>query len=197
MVAGVPGRTRVLPVDVEAVEDARAGAGTDTLSVKVQDASGRVLTVGSTTIAVLENSLVAGIVPQNPQVPRSTVLNFVVNPVGASFPDGTTFKWVLTGNLDLFGSPTDLGGSGGGAIGVNISPPSTSGRSMGTSMTVVTTTPAITFAANPFGPEAVGEAFSWYPRCDLVVSVLSASGSILATSSTPIQTQLPRGILLP
>ena len=175
---------------------APATTGADSLTLSVTNSAGTVIAKGSTNITVL-GSVVAGIAPQNPQVPRSTVLNFVVNPLGASFPDGTTFKWVLTGNLDLYGHPTDLGGSGGGAIGVNISPPATSGPPMGTSMTVVTTRPSITFAANPFGPEAIGDSFSWYPRCDLVVSVLGAGGTLLATSSTPIQTQLPHGILLP
>ena len=195
--SGSIGGTAVVTTSTPAIDyTAPSNAGTDSLALSVTDAAGTVITRGSVSITVL-GSIAVGIAPQNPQVPRSTVLNFVVNPSGAPFPDGTTFKWVLTGNLDLFGHPTDLGGSGGGLIGVSATPPASSGASVGNTMTVVTTRPAITFAANPFGPEAVGDAFSWYPRCVLTVSVLNASGNVLATSSTPIQTQLPHGILLP
>jgi len=175
---------------------APSSAGTDTLALSVTTSNGTVLSRGSAAITVL-GAVTAGIAPQNPQVPRGSVLNFVVNPSGASFPSGTTFKWVLTRPLDLFGGMRDLGGSGGGVIGVNISAPAVSGPALGTSITVVTTSPAITFGANPFGPEAVGTTFLWYQDVILTVSVLNASGSVLATSSTPIQTQLPNGILLP
>ena len=173
-----------------------AASGTDNLSLAVTGANGTVLSRGSSVITVLSN-VTAGIAPQNPQVPRGTTLNFVVNPSGASFPSGTTFKWVLTRPLDLFGGMRDLGGSGGGIIGVNISAPSTANTVLVTSMTGVKHNPKITFVANPFGGEAVGDSFYWYQDVILSVTVLGAGGAALATSSTPIQTQLPHGIMLP
>jgi hypothetical protein len=175
---------------------APATVGTDTLALSVITSTGTVISRGSAVITVLA-SVAVGIAPQNPQVPRGTLLNFVVNPVGAGFPTGATFKWVLTHALDLFGRAQDLGGSGGGTIGVNVSVPPSSGRSTGTSVTVVTSNPTITLAANPFGPEAFGTGFHWTPALVLAVSVLDTSGGVLATSSTVIQTQMPQGVILP
>ncbi len=171
-------------------------AGTDTLSLSVTTTTGSVVTTGSATITVL-GSVAAGISPYNPQVVRGTLLNFVVSPSGPSFPSGTRFQWVLTHEPDLFGRPQDLGGSGGGTIGVGIGPVTTSGPATGLSVTVVTANPTITFAANPFGPESGGNTFFWEPSLILTVSVLGAAGNVLTTSSTPIQTQIPTTIILP
>ena len=170
-------------------------ATTDTLALVVTTLSGTVVTRASATIGVL-GSVAAGIAPQNPQVPRSTVLNFVVSSAAGSFPSGTTFKWVLTHTPDLFGRPQDIGASGGGTIGVNVAV-LPSGVSPGASVTVVTTSPTIGFAANPFGPEAFADTFFWNPSLTLTVSVLGAGGSVLTTSSTTIYTQVPTSITLP
>ncbi len=101
------------------------------------------------------------------------------------------------GGFNLFGSARDLGGSGGGTIGVDISAPPSSGAATGTSKTVVTTTPNITFAANPFGPEAYGPDFSWINELNLAVSVVDPNGTVVETANTPIQTQISTDILLP
>ncbi len=139
------------------------GAGNDTILViayLINNSQRINLGTVSATVTVQNTSIPVGISPQNPQVVRATLQNFTVRPSGGgSFPSGTTFQWVLTAGFDLFGGPRDLGGSGGGTIGVNISVPPSSGASTGTSKTVVTTTPNITFAANPFGPEANGPRF--------------------------------------
>lgn len=174
---------------------APANPGTDTLSLKVLTTTGGVITQGSVTITTL-GAAAAGISPQNPRVPRSTLLNFTVASSGASFPSGTTFRWVLTNELDVFGRVQNIGASGGGTIGVS---PSVLpiGVSPGASVTVVTSTPNIVFAANPFGPEAVGDTFAWNPTLILTVTLLGAGGAVLTSSSTVIQTQLPTGILLP
>jgi len=144
-----------------------------------------------------DSTCTVGLAPQNPQVVQGTLQNFVVQPSSGSFPTGTQFKWVLTGGFNLFGALRDLGGSGGGTIGVNISVPPSSGAATGTSKTVVTSTPNITFAANPFGPESNGPDFYWAKQLQLAVSVLDAGGNVLQTASTPIQTQIPTDILLP
>ena len=141
--------------------------------------------------------LAISVSPQNPQVPQGTLQNFTVAATSGAFPSGATFKWVLTGGLDLYGDPRDLGGSGGGTIGVGISVPPSSGASTGTGVTVVTANPTITFAANPFGPEADGPDFSWIDELNLAVTVQDAGGNVLQTASTLIGTQLPRDILLP
>ncbi|CAN5323199.1 hypothetical protein BH10PSE17_BH10PSE17_00730 [soil metagenome] len=171
-------------------------AGADKLELNVTDLRGTVISKASAAITVL-GSVVAGIAPQNPRVARSTALNFAVVPLGPSFPSGTTFKWVLTHAPDLFGRTLPIGTSGGGVIGVGITPTTVSGAPLPNSITVVTKDPSITFTANPFGPESNGTTFAWLPELVLTVTVLGASGNVLTTSSTPIQTQVPTSILLP
>ena len=170
-------------------------ATTDVLSLVVTKVGGAVLTRATATIGVL-GSVVAGIAPQNPRVERSTVVNFVVSPAGASFPSGSTFKWVLTHTPDLFGRPQDIGASGGGTIGVTATP-LPQNVSPGRSVTVTTTSPTIAFAASPFGSESNGNTFAWNPSLTLTVSVIGAGGGVLTTSSTTIYTQIPTSILLP
>ncbi len=192
----VGGSTTTTTTTPSVVYTAPANATSATLTLSVRNMVGTEITKGSATIGVL-SSVAVGIAPQNPQVVRSTTLNLIVNPIGAAFPDGTTFKWVLTHELDLFGRMQDLRGSGGGTIGVNIGAPDGTGPAPIYSVTVTTTTPTITFGANPFGPESNGNTFVWNPTCLLTVTAIGAGGSILATSSTKIYTQIPTSILLP
>lgn len=176
------------------------GAGDDTITViayLVDNSNREPIGLTESTVTVQSEVTAVGITPQNPQVLPGTLQNFVVKGSAGAFADGTTFKWVLTGGFDLFGGARDLGGSGGGTIGVNISPPASNGASTGTSVTVTTSTPNITFAANPFGPEAYGPDFAWIDLLTLTVSVIDSGGNVLETATTLIGTQIPRDILLP
>ncbi len=176
------------------------GAGNDTITVAAYavDNTNRILIGSKSATVTVQNPVMAvGINPQNPQVLPSTVQNFTVTGSAGAFADGTTFKWVLTRGFDLFGAPRDICCSGGGIIGVNVSPPASSGTAVGTSMTVTTTTPAITFAADPFGPESNGTTFFWVDEMVLTVSVIDSGGNVLETATTMIGTQIPTSILLP
>jgi hypothetical protein len=176
-----------------------AGA-TDTVSVDVFSGSncaqGKGQLLGTGLASVTFKTSPVGISPQNPQVAQESTQNFVVTVSSGSFAAGTSFKWVLTGGLDLFGRARDLRGWGGGTIGVNATVPTSPGSQPVTSVTVTTGTPNITFAENSFGP-GNGPHFYWTDQLNLAVSVLDSSGNVLESSSTLIQTQLPKEITLP
>ena len=175
---------------------------TDAVAVDVYNggncAQGKGQLLGTGTASVTLASNPVGISPQNPQVVAGTTQVFTVKSSDTSYFTGTSFRWVLDRGVDLYGEGRDLCCSAGGIIGVNVAVPASTGTALGMSkMTVVTTDPTIMFAANPFGPEAYGPDFSWDTELTLTVSVLDSTGTLLETSSTPIQTQLPTDIMLP
>ena len=102
----------------------------------------------------------------------------------------------MTAGFDLYGDARDLGLWGGGSIGT-APVPDYSDQSKGTSQTVTTTVPTITFAENGFGAGTWGPDFSWVTELTLQVTVLDSGGNVLQTASTMIQTQIPLDIVLP
>ena len=140
--------------------------------------------------------LSVGINPQDPQVAQGALQQFTVAATSGTFPTGTSFKWVLTAGFDLYGDPRDLGLSGGGDIGT-APVPDYSGMSKGTSETVTTSVPTITFAENGFGAGYWGTDFAWTNELQLQVTVLGPGGNVLQTATTMIQTQIGTDIILP